>query len=313
MRSVVFLTIVRVILFSCRKRIDDPKLENTDVRITLDWESLQGNISKPEYIKALFFSVDTDKVYERYIDSDDHIISLPKGDYNVIFFNWRVNEGAQTIQFRGKTFDTFEAYTDPISKSDVLSKPDSYLFAWSSGDVIIHIGESCPTKSEDAVNSMDISMSNIIKSYMLEVDIENHKSITAVQSRLSGARGGFFLGSNKPTDNLIDMEMDCDIKSVDDKGKASFYINYYGKQESDPLNISFKTANSNGVMQQFDLDIKDVVNKIDKGEIDNSSNINISNPDAPVVVEPSPPVDNDGFVPPNLGDWESGNDLDINI
>ena len=285
--------------------------------ITLDWSALAEGEEKPQYIKGLFFPVEGGAPIERFISPDGGEIYVPEGEYHVIIYNWRTNAETQTVQFRGDTYETFEAYvaprnTRPNADFSLLPCPDSQLYGWNSGEDTVIISEKSPTvrtRSWEG-DTVTVSMSPLVHSYVVAVYISNAQylsdiSAVATYSYSSAPLGG---GSYPDSDEryAVETKLEC---GKDSNGNSIYYcrVTTFGFIEEAEKEIVFDFSNVAGNQKQERVDISDPIKKVNQGAAPPNVPHVVRPPENPIVVpipEAPPSGQGGGFSPPLLDDWE---------
>lgn len=307
--------------FSCERReLTYDTQEGVPVNISIDWSALKADEEKPLHIKALFYPTDGGKPIERYLmNSDGEKVYVPEGEYNIIVYNWRTNGESQTIQFRGhEEYLTHEAYTAEASRrkqttkqsSDpIIAQPD-YTYSWSTGKTPVRVGFA---------RSGDISIvprvENQVRYYQFTVDIYNPDEISSIEGVIEGTHGWIRLATGERSSNSYSTDLTITRMAGENKEKAKFLLTVrtFGVMNRLSNNITIETTNSDNLKETFTKDVGDIIDQINKGTLDNSKPIDISDPEIPIVITPGKKPEGGGFKPPVVDDWDDTHGGDINI
>lgn len=319
LRTLILLLCVQI-FFGCERRpLTYDYQEGVPFRLELDWSAL-GGAEQPFYVKALFFPVSGGKVVERYVKPEGEEIKVPPGKYNIIVYTWRTNAAAQTVQFRGETYDTFEAYTEekyqrlPLQRAatdiPVVPQPDA-LYAWNSRSEPVEITYSKGVQGKSAQpNTLTAVMQSMVREYEFEVNVRNAEEIHSMYAVLTHVYGSKPLGGgteNKQQYGLLAQEVIL-VSKTEDISTYRCHVtafSFHATDKSFIVNITNKTGGG----QQEEINITESIDDRDNGVIPPTEPIVIAPKEDPIVVERKE-VGGGGFVPPTLDDW---NKKDENI
>lgn len=311
-----------LLLGGCERRpltYDDD--EGVPFRLKPDWSLLADADEQPLYVKALFFPVEGGKAVERYIDPAGEEVRVPPGKYNLIVYTWRTNAAAQTVQFRGDTYDSFEAYTRvkdqrlPVQRSQtsipVVPQPDA-LYAWNCNAQPIEVSYTKGVQGQPArANVVTALMQSMVHEYEFEINVRNAGEINTLYAVLTHVYGSQPLGGGTPDKQQYGLLAQEVIRVAGDEETATYRCRVvaFGFQQSDKsfiVNITNKTGGG----QQEVIDITQAVDDRDNGVTPPEEVIVVAPKEDPIVVERTEVGGGGGFVPPTLDDW---NKKDENI
>lgn len=297
--------------------------EGVPFRIELDWNALNG-AEQPLYVKALFFPVDGGRAIERYVDPAGQEVNVPPGTYNIIVYTWRTNAAAQTVQFRGDTYDTFEAYTQekqqrlPLQRSEtslaVVPQPDA-LYAWNSTDEPVEVSytKGLTTRQAKSAHSLTAAMQSMVREYQFEINVRNAEEINTLYAVLTHVYGSQPLGGGTASEQTYGL-LAQEVVRVSGNEEVVTYrcrvkaFGFYPQEKSFIINIT----NQSGSGQQEVIDITQPIDDRDNGLVPPTDPIVVAPQEDPIVVERSPVGGGGGFVPPTLDDWNK-KDEDITL
>ena len=293
--------------------------EGIPFRIELDWSALNGT-EQPLYVKALFFPIDGGKAVERYINPAGQEVNVPPGKYNIIVYTWRTNADAQTVQFRGDTYNSFEAYTQekhqrlPLQRSEaslaVVPQPDA-LYAWNSSTQSIEVTyRTATTQRAEPVHSLTAVMQSMVQEYEFEINVRNASEINTLYAVLTHVYGSQPLGGGTTNSQLYGLLAQEVVRVSGSEDEATYRcrvksFGFYPQEKSFIVNIT----NKGGSGQQEIIDITQSIDDRNNGVVPPTQPIVVAPKEDPIVVDRSP-VGGGGFVPPTLDDW---NKKDENI
>lgn len=329
----VGVRLLLVLLCSCSHRdltfeID----EGLPFRLEMDWSGLQPGVEKPIYIKALFFPAEGGAAVERFVSPDGGEVRVPAGEYRVIIYNWRTNATTQTVQFRGDTYDTFEAYVAPRNVTmttragrtlPLLPRPDAQLYCWNSGVGTVVISETSPTVRTRGMgastrdvesNMLPVSMTSMVRTYVVAVSVKNYEYLEGISALTIDAYGNTPLGGGTLAGSRYAVETKVEPGEEVD-GVRMYYcrITTFGLFDDAAKSLVLDVSNSEGSSQRVEIDISDAVGRVDMGAPSTDPPPVVIPPENPIVVpvpETPPGGTGGGFHPPALGDWEE-EDKDI--
>lgn len=306
-----------LLLSGCQRRdLTYDYEEGIPFRLELDWSNLESGEEQPRYVKALFYPVDGGKAVERYVNPEGQEVKIPTGQYNIIIYTWRTNAEAQTVQFRGDAYDTFEAYTEekyqrlPLQRSGasipVVPQPDA-LYAWNSSmePVEISYSNGVTRKSRNgSSHTLTAVMHPMVRHYEFEVNVSNAEDINTMYAVLTEVYGSQPLGNGERNDNRYGLLAQEVIKVSETEGITTFRcrITAFGFHDTNKKFI-LNITNTAGDGQQEVIDITKPVNDRDNGITPPNEPIIAAPKEDPIVVEKSE-LGGGGFVPPTLDDWD---------
>lgn len=317
----LFLLLLGLLCGCERRDLTYDSQEGVPFRIALDWSNLTPGIDKPQYIKALFFPIEGGQAIERFISSEGDQVNVPVGEYRVIIYNWRTNTATQTVQFRGDTYDSFEAYVAPRNVTmttrggqtlSLLPRPDIQLYGWNTGGETVIVSATSPavrTRSSEG-DILTAVMHSIVRSYVVAVHVANDQYLGGMSALAIDAYGSAPLGGGSPKSERYALETKVERGKEVAGGTRIYYcrVTTFGLFDDSPKNLVLDVTNTEGEARRVEVDITEAVGKIDMG--------GTSTADPPVVVPPGdpvvvPPVDSSnqggiggGFSPPALDDWD---------
>lgn len=313
-----------LLLESCERReLTVDSQEGVPFRITLDWSNLALGVEKPQYIKVLFFPVGGGAVVERFVSPDGEEVRVPPDEYQVIVYNWRTNAQTQTVQFRGDTYDNFEAYVTPRNITmttrggrtlPLLPRPDMQLYGWNTGDETVTISTTSPAVRTRASEGdvLTATMRPLVHSYVVAVHVANDQYLGGMSALAIDAYGSAPLGGGSFGNGRYAVEAIVE-RGKEVTGGTRIYncrVTTFGFFDDSPKNLVLDVTNTEGEARRVEVDITEAVGKIDMGG---------ASIDPPVVVPPNdpvvvPPVESPGqggtsggFLPPVLDDWDEEN------
>lgn len=308
-------------LFLCgcerRELMYEPQ-EGVPFRLTPDWSCLEEGEEAPQYMKALFFPVDGGAVVERFIPSDGSDIYVPEGEYQVILYNWRTNESTQTVQFRGDTYDTFEAYVSPrnpvmTTRPDLsrLPHPDRQLYGWNTGgDTLVVAGSSPVVRTRAASgDALTAPMRSLVRSYLVAVDVTHAEYLEGISGVVTDVYSSIPLGGGSYGEGRYAMEAPVQRASTTD-GVTRYYcrVTTFGFFDDSAKTLDLTVTNTSGDTQRVSLDITDAVGRVDLGQAQGDSPQVVAPPGGKPVDVPAPQETpsgpGGGFAPPALSEWE---------
>ena len=330
------LLFLSLVLISCERRPLTYDYNDTlIVDINIDWQNLSKDGELPKYLKAMFYPVDGGVVVERYLESLGGELRIPQNEYNILIYTWRINAGAQSVQYRNiKSFTTIEAFTGETSKSKEKSKingetiilqPDNYLFSWTSYDEPLDLTKKSlealtkvPTGITSTVlkHEINATMVNNVNHYNFEVEIVNWKEIAAIDIKVTGANGWLRLGMMELSPETYSLEIDTRRISGDDvKSKFDLSFRTFGMGKYSLNSIYINTKNHDGVDQEFIITIDDIIDDINNNTDVNNSPYDLTDEENPIIIIPAekPSTGGGGFDPPSVDDWGNGGNHEIEI
>ena len=186
------LLFLSLVLISCERRPLTYDYNDTlIVDINIDWQNLSKDGELPKYLKAMFYPVDGGVVVERYLESLGGELRIPQNEYNILIYTWRINAGAQSVQYRNiKSFTTIEAFTGETSKSKEKSKingetiilqPDNYLFSWTSYDEPLDLTK----KSLEALTKVPTGITSTVLKHEINAIMVNKTKVELQGSKVA--------------------------------------------------------------------------------------------------------------------------------
>lgn len=289
-------------------------------RLSLDWSALEEGEETPRYLKALFFPVDGGEAVERFVDPDGGEIYVPRGEYRVIVYNWRTNSETQTVQFRGDTYDTFEAYVTPRNGTTanrgeetlpVLPPPDKQLYGWNTGDATVIISETSPTvrTRSGSGDALEAAMSPLVHNYVVAVSVANAQYLDGILAVATDAYGSSLLGGgSNPGGARYAMQTHIERGGMVN-GVQTYYcrVTTFGFFEDSKKTLVLDLANTSGETQREEVDITESVGRVDMGEAPADEPQVAVPPEVPIVVpvpDTPPGGSSGGFAPPGLSEWD---------
>lgn len=287
--------------------------------ITLDWSTLADDEEKPQYLKALFFPVKGGAAVERFISPEGGEVQVPSGEYRIIIYNWRTNAATQTVQFRGDTYDTFEAYVAPRSTSEsassrvdllMLPAPDEQLYGWNTGQETVIISNTAPAVRTRASQGdvLTTPMSPIVHSYVVAVNVANAQYLNGVLAVATDSYGSSLLGGGQSNSERYATETKVERTGIINGIEVCYCrVTTFGFFEDSGKTLVLNLDNVSGEVQQEKVDISEAVGKVDMGTVSADEPQITVPPETPIVVpvpDMPPPSNGGGFDPPGLSDWE---------
>lgn len=330
MHHLYLMTLSLLLLCGCQRRdLTYDYEEGVPFRVELNWSNLKTGEEQPQYVKALFFPAGGGKAVERYIKTEGQEVQVPAGAYNIIIYTWRTNAVAQTVQFRGNSYDTFEAYTEekdlrlPLQRSGnsipVVPQPDA-LYAWNSTNDPVEISytKGLTTKSQSVSKSKSASphtliavMQSMVREYQFEINVRNAEELNSLYAVLTEVYGSQPLGNGTKSDQRYGL-LAQEVVPVGESGEITTYrcsVKAFGFHDTDKSFI-INITNTSGGGQQETIDITGAIDNQDNGTTSPGEPIVVAPKEKPIEVERSEV--GGGFVPPTLGDWEQKNeDIDM--
>lgn len=149
------------------------------VRLAFRWSIGAGlAVSAPEHIKMVLYPSDNTQPYDRHLNSSQDFVYAPEGDYDILFYNWRISADAQTVQFRAEeSYHAAEAFTGNFSRSALFSRstevpvmlgPDS-LWLWSTGDEQLEVSKK---RLESLIGTEVVEWDESTNTYLLKMVVE---------------------------------------------------------------------------------------------------------------------------------------------
>lgn len=306
-----------ILLSGCQRReLTYDYEEGVAFRLEIDWSALKAGEEQPTHVKAIFFPVDGGKVEERYVNPEGGEIKVPAGTYNIIVYTWRTNTEGQTVQFRGDSYETFEAYTEekhqrlPVQRSEtsvvVVPQPDAF-YAWNSTSEPVEISYSkgLVQKNKTAtVNTLNAIMKSMVQEYEFEINVRKAEDIRTMYVVLTEVFGSLPLGEGLPRIDHYGLLVQ-DVLRVGDIGEITTYrckaatFGFHDTDKSFIINMTHTTGSG----QQEIIDITEPIDERGSGTTPFEKPIVVASKEDPVIVDKKE-GDSGGFVPPTLGDWD---------
>lgn len=296
--ATVFAIGVLSVCFSCeRKDLYYPP--QSKLRLITHWE--EDIQERPYYNKAIFYPTNGEKEYQYYIDKDTMLLSIPVGEYHMIFYNWRTNASAQTVQFRNHL-----KYTDMTSFTGALMNKAGYfekynlflnpdmLYSWTTEE---HEASKVVTFSSknDLISTLHTYPKRVSHEYNFHVEVIGLEYVRAVSAAALGFAPELTMYNKQASDT--DAGHNLEIKLTETGFQCHFGAYNHYKPNDQRLLFAIKLPD--GSIREYPRDLNEELDK--KGTIEHVEKIVIEF-DGPVT-SPSP-GGNGGFAPPEIGDWE---------
>ena len=198
-------------------------------------------------------------------------------------------------------------------------QPDYYMDSWIWIDEPLLLTKKAlaiMTKSENITKyNITAEMVNMVSKYLFQVDIINYKEIASIEIMVTGANGWVRLGDGTLSDKTFSLDIDQNILSGDDiTGQFDMSFTTFGMAEVSINTIVINTTNHDGIKQEFEILVKDIIDKIDDKEIINDTRYDLTDDDYPIIIIPAEKKqEGGGFIPPTINDWGEGGNHDIEI
>lgn len=293
--SVVSILVCVLLFNSCARKelYYQPK---SKLRVNVHWPS--NMLEKPKHNMLVFYPLKNDHIPLRYyMDYDSEIISIPEGDYRVMFYNWRTNLNSQTVQFRNENdYHGLKAFTGRlINKSgyfddyDIFLSPDM-LFCWSMGD---EGHGSVFNLNKDGVH-LDIYPAKVQHDYDFHVEVVGLQYVKGVSAVSLGFASELEMFSRRGLGKNVGHKLN--IKITDNGFQCNFSAFNHIKGQDKILYFVIKLPD--GTVRKFYRNVGRELDEI--GAIINVDKI-IIDYDGPIY----PPTggEDGGFEPPEIGDW----------
>lgn len=319
--SVCSLLLSVVLLCGCENRpLTYEQQTGVPFYLSLDWSAVDEGKEVPRYIKALFFPVEGGEAVERFVAPEGGEVYVPPGEYRVIVYNWRTNSETQTVQFRGDTYDTFEAYVAPRSGATanrgeetlpVLPSPDKQLYGWNTSDATVVISETSPTVRTRTVSgdALEAEMSRLVHSYVVAVNVANAQYLDGILAVTTDVYSCSRLGGGANPDVKRYATETRIERGGTVNGAQTYYcrVTTFGFFEDSKKRLVLDLVNTSGDTQREEVDITESVVKVDMEQVPADEPQVVVPPETPIVVPvPDTPSggSSGGFALPGLSEWE---------
>lgn len=296
--------------------------EGVPFRVTPEWSLLGVGEEKPNYIKAMFFPVGGGAPVERFVPTEGGEVNVPTGEYRVIIYNWRTNYQTQTVQFRGDTYDTFEAYVSPRNPAlsnrseetgETLSRapaPDLQLYAWNTGGSTVTISKSAPTVRTRGVESdaLTVTMQPMVRTYLVAVNVENAQYLGGITAAATAAYSSLFLGTGRLAGEPCAVE--TRVEKSGESGALTAYhcrVATFGLLDDGGETLLLDLARTDGTVVHREVGITREVANVDLGAVGKDTPQVVIPPESPIEItrpQGGGTGSGGGFAPPQLGEWE---------
>lgn len=305
------LLLLSILSVGCERRpLDGEYNQGTSVQVKISWESIP---QKPEYLKILFYPVNGGPAIFRYLENiNGESISVPYGEYYVLFYNWRNNGDVQSIQFADENnYTTFRAYTNPVKLTlfadTIIAQPDS-LYTWSSVNKIV----SSPSRNGQTLRATDTRTIAIhpsdtiivintqpvsqVRSYSFFIPVNTLACVNRAEASITGTSRYMYMASREVSSNSYTLSVT--VSRAAGGVKCSFLTFGFIPNEEYLFTIKFSLSDGSIVQQSANL-----TKQIQAGVIENFT-------DTIQIV--CPESNSGGFNNPSIGDWKNEYD-DIKI
>lgn len=269
------------------------------LRVITHWEN--NTQERPLYNEAIFYPVNGGNECRYYIEKDTTILPLPVGRYHVIFYNWRTNANAQTVQFRD-----LETYKKMISFTGCLMNKPPYLdtfhlylnpdmlYSWTTDEQKSSGIITCSSNTGD-MQTLHIYPTRVTHNYDFHVEVIGLKYVRAVSAAALGFAPGLIMYDKRALGSDVGHKLDIRLTQSGFQCHFSAYNHYSPNNQR----LLFVIKLPDGSIRQYYRDLNEELDN--KGTIEHVQKIIL---DCDGFVNLPATGDNEGFEPPEINDWE---------
>lgn len=184
-----------------------------NVELIMDWESLWGNLQKPESLNALFYK-EGDHQLSKVILGDTIYQNIPAGDTELITYNH-----PSEIKFEGDgTSSNAEIHLPTYFEGNIRAVKESPMICSTNGSFIVPIEG---TIKHTIIPHPIVKQLNFVVKVIKEGKVGNIKSCRA---SLSGISTGYSLSTRTPIRSKATVFFPLESNGKEDTFKHNFFV-----------------------------------------------------------------------------------------
>lgn len=275
------------------------------VDVVIDWQQAPQADPSGMYL-YLFPSQGGEPLRYEFLDREGGVIEVPYGTYDVLSFN----SGTETILYRGiDAWDTFELYTRQASLVEGMGMMASAGFdlprpvgaeeqpgalepdmVWSARTTRFTV-----LPDETQVQTLELQAGASTPTYTCEIrNAENLKYASALSGSLTGMAGGFLVGPDRPTDEVVCVPFAVQADAAAQTVTARFHNFGANSQQAHQLVVYAILAD--GSKWYYTYDVSDQIR-----QAPDPLNVHIVLDGLPLPK----PITNGSGMHPSVDDWEN--------